>query len=83
MKSEIPVSSVKEVKQFYKPTLKPWLGYNKPTIRSEFSPPRKTNIVSGQPKSRITKNKNHHKNYSMNWKNDFIPVGILLTISTS
>ena len=42
MNSEVPVSSVKEVKKFYKPTLKPRLGYHKPTIRSKFPPPKKT-----------------------------------------
>lgn len=75
MNSEIPIASVKEVNQFYKPTLKPGLGYNKPTIKSRFSPPRKTNIVNGQTRSRATRNQNYLRNSSMSWRNDFLPIG--------
>ena len=72
MNSEIPIANEKEVKQFYKPTSKPGLGYNKPTIGSKSSPPRKTN---GQTKSRVTRNHNYHRNNSINWRNDFLLIG--------
>ena len=67
MNSKVPVASIQEVKQFYKPTTKPGLGYNKPNIESRSSPPRKTNSY----KSRASRNQNYHRNNSLNWRNDF------------
>ncbi|GJU89717.1 hypothetical protein Tco_1302140 [Tanacetum coccineum] len=48
--TKIPIASDDEVKQFYKPSLKPRVGFTKPTMRSKTPPPRKTN--SPRPRSR-------------------------------
>nr|GEU52828.1 retrovirus-related Pol polyprotein from transposon TNT 1-94 [Tanacetum cinerariifolium] len=40
---KIPVASDNEVKQFYKPSLKPGVGYYKLNFRSKTPPPRKVN----------------------------------------
>ena len=71
MNSEVPVASEKEVKQFYKSTPKPGLGYNKLNIGSRSSPPRRINSNN---KTRVTRNQNYHRNNSMNWRNDFLPM---------
>ncbi|GJV27050.1 zf-CCHC domain-containing protein [Tanacetum coccineum] len=39
--TKIPIASDDEVKQFYKPFLKPGVGFTKPTIRSKTPPPRR------------------------------------------
>ncbi|GJR86316.1 zf-CCHC domain-containing protein [Tanacetum coccineum] len=48
--TKIPIASDDEVKHFYKPSLKPGVGFTKPTMRSKTPPPRKTN--SPRPRSR-------------------------------
>ncbi|GJU29092.1 zf-CCHC domain-containing protein [Tanacetum coccineum] len=39
--TKIPIASDDEVKHFYKPSLKPGVGFTKPTIRSKTPPPRR------------------------------------------
>ncbi|GJR11519.1 zf-CCHC domain-containing protein [Tanacetum coccineum] len=39
--TKIPIASDDEVKRFYKPSLKPEVGFTKPTIRSKTPPPRR------------------------------------------
>ncbi|GJR07305.1 zf-CCHC domain-containing protein [Tanacetum coccineum] len=41
--TKIPLASNDEVKHFYKPSLKPEVGFTKPTMRSKTPPPRMTN----------------------------------------
>ncbi|GJS36769.1 ribosomal protein L7Ae/L30e/S12e/Gadd45 [Tanacetum coccineum] len=41
--TKIPIASNDEVKRFYKPSLKPGVGFTKPTMRSKTPPPRMTN----------------------------------------
>ncbi|GJT68441.1 hypothetical protein Tco_1019921 [Tanacetum coccineum] len=40
---KVPVASDNEVKQFYKPSLKPGVGFLKPNSRSKTPPPRRVN----------------------------------------
>ncbi|GJZ48862.1 zf-CCHC domain-containing protein [Tanacetum coccineum] len=39
--TKIPIASDDEVKSFYKPSLKPGVGFTKPSIRSKTPPPRR------------------------------------------
>ncbi|GJU57541.1 zf-CCHC domain-containing protein [Tanacetum coccineum] len=39
--TKLPIASDDEVKRFYKPSLKPGVGFAKPTIRSKTPPPRR------------------------------------------
>ncbi|GJR32687.1 zf-CCHC domain-containing protein [Tanacetum coccineum] len=39
--TKIPIASDDEVKRFYKPSLKPRVGFTKPTMRSKTPPPRR------------------------------------------
>ncbi|GJT33501.1 zf-CCHC domain-containing protein [Tanacetum coccineum] len=39
--TKIPIASDDEVKRFYKPSLKPGVGFTKPTMRSKTPPPRR------------------------------------------
>ncbi|GKB01658.1 hypothetical protein Tco_0829702 [Tanacetum coccineum] len=39
--TKIPIASDDEVKRFYKPSLKPKVGFTKPTMRSKTPPPRR------------------------------------------
>ena len=48
--NKIPIASDDEVKRFYKPSLKPRVGFTKPSMRSKTPPPRNTN--SPRPRSR-------------------------------
>ncbi|GJZ72197.1 zf-CCHC domain-containing protein [Tanacetum coccineum] len=48
--TKILIATDDEVKHFYKPSLKPGVGFTKPTMRSKTPPPRKTN--SPRPRSR-------------------------------
>ncbi|GJT99077.1 hypothetical protein Tco_1094595 [Tanacetum coccineum] len=48
--TKIPIASDDEVKRFYKPSLKPGVGFTKPTMRSKTPPPRMTN--SPRPRSK-------------------------------
>ncbi|GJR53360.1 zf-CCHC domain-containing protein [Tanacetum coccineum] len=41
--TKIPIASDDEVKRFYKPSLKPGVGFTKPTMRSKTLPSRMTN----------------------------------------
>ncbi|GJX12213.1 retrovirus-related pol polyprotein from transposon TNT 1-94 [Tanacetum coccineum] len=42
-KVKVPVASYNVVKQFYKPLLKPRVGFSKPNFRSKTQPPRRVN----------------------------------------
>ncbi|GJW30527.1 retrovirus-related pol polyprotein from transposon TNT 1-94 [Tanacetum coccineum] len=50
-KVKVPVASDNEVKQFYKPLLKPRVGFSKPNFRSNTSPPRRVNNNYSRPKT--------------------------------
>ncbi|GJV54575.1 zf-CCHC domain-containing protein [Tanacetum coccineum] len=39
--TKIPIASDDEIKRFYKPSLKPGVGFTKPTMRSKTPPPRR------------------------------------------
>ncbi|GKB66667.1 copia protein, partial [Tanacetum coccineum] len=48
---KVPVASDNEVKQFYKPLLKPGVGFSKPNFRSKTPPPRRVNNKYPRPKT--------------------------------
>ncbi|GJZ02522.1 zf-CCHC domain-containing protein [Tanacetum coccineum] len=48
---KVPVASDNEVKQFYKPSLKPRVGFSKPNFRSKTPPPRRVNNNYPRPKT--------------------------------
>ncbi|GKB73129.1 copia protein [Tanacetum coccineum] len=50
-KVKVPVASDNEVKQFYKPSLKPEVGFSKPNFRSKTSPPRRVNNNYPRPRT--------------------------------
>ncbi|GKC46510.1 retrovirus-related pol polyprotein from transposon TNT 1-94, partial [Tanacetum coccineum] len=50
-KVKVPVASDNEVKQFYKPSLKPGVGFSKPNFRSKTPPPRRVNNNYPRPKT--------------------------------
>ncbi|GKA44202.1 retrovirus-related pol polyprotein from transposon TNT 1-94 [Tanacetum coccineum] len=50
-KVKVPVASDNEVKQFYKPSLKPEVGFSKPNFRSKTPPPRRVNNNYPRPKT--------------------------------
>ncbi|GJU22183.1 zf-CCHC domain-containing protein [Tanacetum coccineum] len=50
--TKIPIASDDEVKHFYKPSLKPGVGFTKPTIRSKTPPPRRKE--NPHPRSKTT-----------------------------
>ncbi|GJS26731.1 zf-CCHC domain-containing protein [Tanacetum coccineum] len=47
----VPVASDNEVKRFYKPSLKPGVGFSKPNFRSKTPPPRRVNNNYPRPKT--------------------------------
>ncbi|GKA23040.1 zf-CCHC domain-containing protein [Tanacetum coccineum] len=49
--TKIPIASNDEVKRFYKPSLKPGVGFTKPTMRSKTPPPRMSNNPRPRPKT--------------------------------
>ncbi|GJS88139.1 retrovirus-related pol polyprotein from transposon TNT 1-94 [Tanacetum coccineum] len=50
-KVKIPVASDNEVKQFYKPLIKPRFGFSKTNFRSKTPPPRRVNNNYSRPKT--------------------------------
>ncbi|GJZ64740.1 zf-CCHC domain-containing protein [Tanacetum coccineum] len=50
-KVKVPVASDNEVKRFYKPSLKPGVGFSKPNFRSKTPPPRRVNNNYPRPKT--------------------------------
>ncbi|GJV72452.1 retrovirus-related pol polyprotein from transposon TNT 1-94 [Tanacetum coccineum] len=50
-KVKVPVASDNEVKRFYKPSLKPRVGFSKPNFRSKTPPPRRVNNNYPRPKT--------------------------------
>ncbi|GJU30803.1 hypothetical protein Tco_1174392 [Tanacetum coccineum] len=63
--TKIPIASDDEVKHFYKPSLKPGVGFTKPTIRSKTPPPRKTN--SPRPRSRTPQPRRDQVVFTNEW----------------
>ncbi|GKD83769.1 hypothetical protein Tco_1350608 [Tanacetum coccineum] len=49
---KVPVASGDEVKSFYKPSLKPGVGFAKPEVRSKTPPPRRNN--TSRPRSKTS-----------------------------
>ncbi|GJS16090.1 zf-CCHC domain-containing protein [Tanacetum coccineum] len=56
--TKIPIESDDEVKRFYKPSLKPGVGFTKPTMRSKTLLPRMTN--SPRPRSKTPQPRRDH-----------------------
>ncbi|GJR50870.1 zf-CCHC domain-containing protein [Tanacetum coccineum] len=48
---KVPVASDNEVKRFYKPSLKPGVGFSKPNFRSKTPPPKRVNNNYPRPKT--------------------------------
>ncbi|GKA56292.1 retrovirus-related pol polyprotein from transposon TNT 1-94 [Tanacetum coccineum] len=64
-KAKVPVASDNEVKQFYKPLLKPGVGFSKPNFRSKNPHPRRVNnnyprAKTPQPKRNIGRQNQPH-----------------------
>lgn len=72
MNIEVPIASIREVKRFCKPSIKPGVGFNKPTIRSKTPPPRKVNVSQRQTRPRQPRKHNYPNMYSMAWQNNFL-----------
>ncbi|GJW30602.1 zf-CCHC domain-containing protein [Tanacetum coccineum] len=54
-KVKVPVASENEIKRFYKPSLKPGVGFSKPNFRSKTPPPRRVNNNCPRPKTPLPK----------------------------
>ncbi|GJU33111.1 hypothetical protein Tco_1176700 [Tanacetum coccineum] len=54
-KVKVPVASDNEVKRFYKPSLKPEVGFSKSNFRSKTPPPRRVNNNYLRPKTQLPK----------------------------
>ncbi|GJV24376.1 hypothetical protein Tco_1377071 [Tanacetum coccineum] len=70
---KIPVASDNEVKQFYKPSLKPGVGFSKPNFRSKTPPPRRVNnhyprSKTPQPKQNVGQQNRPHE-FPITWNN--------------
>nr|GEU60489.1 zf-CCHC domain-containing protein/UBN2 domain-containing protein [Tanacetum cinerariifolium] len=69
----IPVASDNEVKQFYKPLLKPGVGFSKPNFRSKTPPPKRVinnyhRLKTSQPKGNIGR-ENQPCGFPVTWNN--------------
>ncbi|GKB71298.1 zf-CCHC domain-containing protein [Tanacetum coccineum] len=69
----VPVASDNEVKQFYKPLLKPGVGFSKPNFRSKTPPPRRVinnyhRPKTPQPKRNIGR-QNQPRGFPVTWNN--------------
>ncbi|GJY27704.1 retrovirus-related pol polyprotein from transposon TNT 1-94 [Tanacetum coccineum] len=70
---KVPVASDNEVKQFYKPLLKPGVGFYKPNFRSKTPPPRRVNnhyprSKTPQPKRNVGRQNQPH-GFPVTWNN--------------
>ncbi|GJU50489.1 hypothetical protein Tco_1220044 [Tanacetum coccineum] len=88
---KILVASDNEVKQFYKPSLKPEVGFYKPNFRSKTPPPRSVNnhyprSKTPQPKRNVGRQNQPH-GFPVTWNNfqpqSYTPWGMSSSISTS
>ncbi|GKC41518.1 zf-CCHC domain-containing protein [Tanacetum coccineum] len=61
--TKIPIASDDEVKHFYKPSLKPGVGFTKPTIRSKTPPPRRKENPHPRSKTSQPRRDNGRPNY--------------------
>ncbi|GJR65493.1 zf-CCHC domain-containing protein [Tanacetum coccineum] len=61
--TKIPITSDDEVKRFYKPSLKPGVGFTKPTIRSKTPPPRRNENPHPRSKTPQPRRDNGRPNY--------------------
>ncbi|GKC46113.1 copia protein [Tanacetum coccineum] len=72
-KVKVPVASDNEVKRFYKPSLKPGVGFSKPNFRSKTPPPRRVNNNYPRPKTpqpkRNVGRQNQPHGFPVTWNN--------------
>ncbi|GJW16720.1 zf-CCHC domain-containing protein [Tanacetum coccineum] len=61
---KIPIASDDELKKIYKPSLKPGVGFTKPTIRSKTPPPRRKENPHPRSKTSQPRRDNDRPNYS-------------------
>ncbi|GJW81710.1 hypothetical protein Tco_0145685 [Tanacetum coccineum] len=66
--TKIPIASDDEVKRFYKPSLKPGVGFTKPTMRSKTPPPRMTNNPRPRSKTPQPRRDQDYSHSSTKWK---------------
>ncbi|GJT50831.1 copia protein [Tanacetum coccineum] len=70
---KVPVASDNEVKRFYKPSLKPGVGFLKPNFRSKTLPPRRVNNNYPRPKTpqpkRNVGRQNQPHGFPVTWNN--------------
>ncbi|GKD44353.1 zf-CCHC domain-containing protein [Tanacetum coccineum] len=62
--TKIPIASDDEVKRFYKPFLKPGVGFTKPTMRSKTPPPRRKKNSHPRSKTPQPRRDQDRPNYS-------------------
>ncbi|GJU92801.1 zf-CCHC domain-containing protein [Tanacetum coccineum] len=62
--TKIPIASNDEVKRFYKPSLKPGVGFTKPTMRSKTPPPRRKENSHPRSKTPQPRRDQDRPNYS-------------------
>ncbi|GKB27637.1 retrovirus-related pol polyprotein from transposon TNT 1-94, partial [Tanacetum coccineum] len=88
---KVSVASDNEVKQFYKPSLKPRVGFSKPNFRSKTPPPRRVNnnyprLKTPQPKRNVGRQNQPH-GFPITWNNfqhqSYVPWEIVSSIFTS
>ncbi|GKB18385.1 zf-CCHC domain-containing protein [Tanacetum coccineum] len=63
--TKIPIASDDEVKHFYKPSLKPGVGFTKPTIRSKTPPPRRKE--NPHPRSKTSQPRRDNAVFTNEW----------------
>ncbi|GKC58425.1 zf-CCHC domain-containing protein [Tanacetum coccineum] len=72
-KVKVLVASDNEVKRFYKPSLKPGVGFSKPNFRSKTPPPRRVNNNYPRPKTPLPKRnvgrQNQPHGFPVTWNN--------------
>ncbi|GKC20613.1 hypothetical protein Tco_1022763 [Tanacetum coccineum] len=61
---KVPIASDDEVKHFYKPSLKPRVGFKKPKVRSKTPPSKRTNNSRPRSKTRQPRRSLRRQNYS-------------------
>ncbi|GKB35652.1 retrotransposon protein [Tanacetum coccineum] len=70
---KVPVASDDKIKQFYKPLLKPGVGFSKPNFRSKTPPPRRVNNNYHRPKTpqpkRNVGRQNQPHGFPVTWNN--------------
>ncbi|GKA43015.1 hypothetical protein Tco_0735675 [Tanacetum coccineum] len=70
---KVSVASDNEVKQFYKPSLKPGIGFSKPYFRSKTPPPKRVNNNYPRPKTMQPKRnvgrQNQPHGFPVTWNN--------------